>query len=73
MGVLIVDLGIHSGSFAIISKRVGLERVLSIEGGGDIGLSSPAVSAELNLLKDDGNPSWVLLFGIGVPPPPPPP
>lgn len=70
MGVLlIVDLGIHSGSFAIISKRVGLERVLlSIEGGGDIGFKSPAVSAELNLLKDDGNASWVL-FGIGVPPP----
>lgn len=72
MGVLIVGLGIHSGSFAIISKRVGLERVLSIEGGGgDIGLRSPAVRAELNLLKDDGNASWVLLFGIGVPPPPP--
>lgn len=50
-------LGRQSGSLAIISKRVGLERVLSTGGGGDIGLRSPAVSAELNLLKDDGNES----------------
>lgn len=47
-------LGWQSGSLAIISKRVGLER-----GGGDIGLRSPAVRAELNLLKDDGNVSRV--------------
>lgn len=39
-----------SGSVAIISKRVGLDR-----GGGDIGLRRPAVSAELNLVKLEGN------------------
>jgi hypothetical protein len=34
-----------------MSKRVGLERVLSSgSGGGDMGLSSPALSAELNLV-----------------------
>lgn len=47
---------LESGSFAIISNRVGLDRVLS--GGGDIGFSSPAVRAELNFVKDDGNVSW---------------
>lgn len=52
-------LGWQSGSLAIISKRVGLVRVLSTGGGGDIGLRSPAVRAELNLLKDEGNASWV--------------
>jgi hypothetical protein len=38
---------------AIVSKRVGLERVLSSgSGGGDMGLSSPAAAlrAELNLV-----------------------
>lgn len=40
-----------SGSEAIISKRVGLERVW---GGGDIGLRRPAVRAELNLVKLEG-------------------
>lgn len=40
-----LDLGRQSGSLAIISKRVGLER-----GGGDIGFNNPAVKAELNLL-----------------------
>lgn len=51
-----------SGSLAIISKRVGLDRViLSGGGGGDIGLSNPAVSAELNLEKLEGNESWPLI------------
>lgn len=40
-------------SLAIISKREGLDRVLSEEGGGDIGLRRPAVRAELNLVKDE--------------------
>lgn len=55
-------LGIlHSGSLAIISKRVGLDRVLSeVGGGGDIGFKSPAVRAELKLVKEDGNVSWWL-------------
>lgn len=45
----------ESGSFAIISKRVGLDRVnLSELGGGDIGLRRPAVKAELNFEKDEG-------------------
>lgn len=47
-----------SGSLAIISKRVGLDRVaFSGGGGGDIGFNSPAVRAELNLVKLDGNES----------------
>lgn len=54
---------LESGSFAIISKRVGLDRVLS--GGGDIGFSRPAVRAELNFEKDDGNVSW----WVTAPPP----
>lgn len=49
---------LESGSFAIISKRVGLDRVLSIWGGGDIGFRRPAVRAELNFVKEDGNVSW---------------
>lgn len=55
-------LGIlQSGSLAIISKRVGLDRVLSeVGGGGDIGFKSPAVRAELKLVKEDGNVSWWL-------------
>lgn len=55
-------LGIlESGSLAIISKRVGLDRVLSlVGGGGDIGFKSPAVRAELKLVKEDGNVSWWL-------------
>lgn len=40
----------QSGSLAIISKRVGLERA----GGGDIGLRRPAVRTELNLVKEEG-------------------
>lgn len=45
----------ESGSFAIISKRVGLDRVnLSEEGGGDMGFKSPAVRAELNFENDEG-------------------
>lgn len=45
-----------SGSLAIISKRVGLERDLSfsVGGGGDIGLRRPAVRAELKLVRLDG-------------------
>lgn len=43
----------QSGSLAIISKRVGLDRV----GGGDIGLSRPAVRAELNFVKEVGKES----------------
>lgn len=46
-----------SGSLAIISKRVGLDRVLSGGGGGDIGFKSPAESAELNLVKLEGKES----------------
>lgn len=47
-----------SGSLAIISKRVGLDRVnFSGGGGGDIGFNSPAVRAELNFVKLDGNES----------------
>lgn len=45
-----------SGSLAIISKSVGLDRVLS--GGGDIGFNRPAVRAELNLEKLEGKGSW---------------
>lgn len=57
-----VLLGIlQSGSLAIISKRVGLDRLLSaMGGGGDIGFKSPAVRAELKLVKEDGNVSWWL-------------
>ena len=48
--------GWMSGSLAIISKRVGLDRALStVGGGGDIGLRRPAVRAELNLVKLEGN------------------
>lgn len=47
-------LGLLSGSLAIISKRVGLDRVLSVGGGGDIGFRRPAVRAELNLVKLQG-------------------
>lgn len=47
-------LGCISGSLAIISKSVGLDRVLSGGGGGDIGFRRPAVRAELNLVKLDG-------------------
>lgn len=55
-----------SGSLAIISKSVGLDRVLS--GGGDIGFRSPAVKAELNLLKLEGNAeSDACPVGGGVP------
>lgn len=56
-----------SGSLAIISKRVGLDRVLS--GGGDIGFKRPAVRAELNLLKLEGNAEsdeWPWFAGGGV-------
>ena len=42
-------------SLAIISKRVRLDRVLSGRGGSDIKYSRPTVSAELNLVKLDGN------------------
>lgn len=42
--------GWYSCSFAIMSNRVGLDLVLSSgNGGGDMGLSKPALSAELNL------------------------
>lgn len=55
-----------SGSLAIISNRVGLDRVtLSGGGGGDIGFRSPAVRAELNLLKLEGNESWPFI-AVGV-------
>lgn len=40
----------QSGSLAIISNRVGLDRV----GGGDIGLRRPAVRTELNLVREEG-------------------
>lgn len=45
-------LGCISGSLAIISKSVGLDRGLS--GGGDIGFRRPAVSAVLNFVKLEG-------------------
>lgn len=41
----------------MISKRVGLDRVLS--GGGDNGFKRPAVRAELNLEKLEGKESWL--------------
>ena len=50
-----------SGSLAIISKRVGLDRVLS--GGGDIGFKRPAVRAELNLEKLEGKDSLESIIG----------
>lgn len=53
---------LESGSLAIISKRVGLDRVLSEGGGGDIGLSRPAVRAELKLVKEEGKDS---VFEVG--------
>lgn len=56
-GTIPTALGWQSGSLAIISKRVGLERVLSTAGGGEIGLRRPAERAELNLLKEDGKAS----------------
>lgn len=46
-----VDLGRQSGSLDIISNKVGLDRAW---GGGDIGLRSPAVRAELKLVKLEG-------------------
>lgn len=54
-GMWVVGLWWTSGSLAIISKSVGLDRVLS--GGGDIGFKRPAVRAELNLEKLEGK-SW---------------
>lgn len=54
---------LQSGSLAIISKRVGLDRDLSpVGGGGDMGFKSPAVRAELKFEKEDGNVSWWLLL-----------
>ncbi|GMY38595.1 hypothetical protein FCV25MIE_33839 [Fagus crenata] len=47
-----------------LSSTVGLDRVLSCGGGGDIGLRSPAVSAELNLVKLEGNESWPIIVGV---------
>ena len=52
-----------SGSLAIISKSVGLDRVLS--GGGDIGFRRPAVSAELNFVKLEGKGSECPLLPVG--------
>uniref|UniRef100_A0A2N9GUD1 Uncharacterized protein n=1 Tax=Fagus sylvatica TaxID=28930 RepID=A0A2N9GUD1_FAGSY len=57
-------VGLGLGSLAIISNRVGLDRVLSCGGGGDIGFRSPAVSAELNLVKLEGNESWPIIVGV---------
>lgn len=45
----------------MISKRVGLDRVLS--GGGDIGFKRPAVRAELNLEKLEGKDSLESIIG----------
>lgn len=54
-------LGGISVSLDIISNSVGLDRVLSCNGGGgDIGLRRPAVSAELNLLRGEGKPFWAV-------------
>lgn len=53
-----------SGSLAIISIKVGLDR-----GGGDIGFNSPAVSAELNFVKlevKELREVWPLMGGVGV-------
>lgn len=38
---------------------MGLDRVLSVDGGGDIGFKSPAVRAELNFEKLEGKASWL--------------
>lgn len=51
-----------SGSLAIISNKVGLDR-----GGGDIGFNSPAVRAELNFVKlevKELREVWPLMGGV---------
>lgn len=54
-----------SGSLAIISNKVGLDR----GGGGDIGFNSPAVRAELKFVKlqvKEFGEVWPLMGGVRV-------
>lgn len=45
IGFGIWGLGLQSGSLAIISKRVRIDLVLSIDGGGELGFNRPVVRA----------------------------
>lgn len=62
IGFGIWGLGLQSGSLAIISKRVRIDLVLSIDGGGELGFNRPAVRAELNLLKESPNSLFLMLL-----------
>ena len=56
--------GSANSSLAIISKRVGLDRVLSR--GGNFGFKRLVVRVELNLEKLEGNGSWLWFpFEVG--------